>query len=405
MKRVSRVSRGALITLTLVASSCVANGVPTSVSTTGSATAAPAASPSIAPGVTRSSVNLASGAVVSSDGRHVAYRSGDRIVIGSIFGAIETSTPGLSGDFAWLPDSSGLFVATSAPQRAGPLAILELDGTLTPTELQLANPMLSRDGMTIVAEQQEGCCMNIVQRELRVSGRHGGPARALVTSSLPAAQTQPIALLGIDAQDRVLYRDGDRVALVPLAGGAKIELAIPPGLVPSRLLADSVSPDRSVILLRSFDPTATWMFFEGAIQPFPSEAGPIVRIGEATKGYGRGAIWLGPQRILVRSINNDAASYDLGRYTPGYGSNALDTIGTPGTPGVGIPVDAILAYRDGALLWRSGQRVRVMTLGTGLDRDTGLEVPLTTVVAVGIQNGFLIGAASLTYVVSVPFRP
>ena len=70
-------------------------------------------------------------------------------------------------------------------------------------------------------------------------------------------------LLGIDAQDRVLYRDGDHIGLKPLGGGASEDLAIPPGLVPSLVAADAAAPDRSVLLLRSFDPTAAWIFFNG----------------------------------------------------------------------------------------------------------------------------------------------
>lgn len=389
----------ALVTIGLLASACISAQGPEGTTAPAASVAAPVPTPSassLPAGVKRSSLNVPIGATFSPDGRHVAYQSSNAIVLAQIDGMIVTRTPVLGGPWSWLPDSTGLFIATSAPQRAGPLAILELGGKITELPLQLANPMLSGDGTTVVAEQQEGCCMNIIQREIRASSRSGGAARVVVSSSQPVAVTQPVVLLGIDAQDRVLYRDGDRIGLMPLVGGPREGLAIPAGLVPSSLIADSASPDRSVIVLRSFDPTAAWMFFKGRLLPFPSEAGTIVRAGRASTGAGPRPVWLGPQTVLVRSSGGWLGSYDLSAYTPGYGSNALRTIVPQ------FPVDTALAARDGSILWRNGDHVHVLALATRQDRDTGLVLATPDAVAVGIAGGFLLTTESGSYEISGP---
>jgi len=256
--------------------------------------------------------------------------------------------------------------------------------------------MLSGDGLTVVAEQQEGCCASIIQREIRAAPRSGGPFRVVITSSAPATAIQAVALLGIDDHDRVLYRDGDRISLVPLAGGPSEDLTVPPGLVPSRVAADASSPDRSIILLLSFDPTAAWMYFKGRLVAFPSEAGTIVRAGRASSGLAAVPVWLGPETILVRSRQGSLASYDLSAFTPGFGSNALRSILPQ------FPAENVLAYRDGSILWRSGDHVHVLALATRQDRDTGLVLTSTDAVASGIAGGFLLITGSETYEISAP---
>jgi len=385
----------ALVAGVLVSTCAPAQG---SAGTSAPSIAAPSASPSpsgLPAGIKRSSLNAPTSAIFSPDGRYLAYGSGSTLTIIAIDGTLDISTPA-SGWPRWLPDSSGLFVATSAPQRAGPLAVVALDGKITELPLEFTNPMVSKDGTTIVAEHQEGCCMNIVQREIRVAQRSGGPARVLVSSSAPAAATQSIVLLGIDAQDRALHRDGERIGLIPISGGPSAELAIPRGLVPSYVMADSVSPDRSVILLRTYEPTAEWMFFKGQLMPFPSEAGTIVRTGAASKGRDPSAVWLGPQTILVRTESGMLGSYDLGRYTPGYGSNAMQTV----LPRV--DADGVLAYRDGWLLWGDGGHVHLLAMGTRTDRDTGLILGTQRATAGVIAGGFLLIAGTASYAISAP---
>lgn len=389
-----------MLAVGLIASACVLAQPPadTTVPSASVAASIPTPSPSGLPvGVTRSSLNVPINAAFSPDGRSVAYQPSNTntLVLARIDGTIITRTPA-NGPWRWLPDSTGLFIQTSAPQRAGPLAILELDGKITETPLELTNPMLSGDGKTIVAEQQEGCCVGIIQREIRAASRTSGPSRVVVTSSAPATATQAVVLLGIDAQDRVLYRDGDRIGLVPLAGGPRADLAIPPGLVPSQVFADFASPDRSVILLQSFDPTAAWMLFKGQLVPFPSEAGTIIRAGQASKGLGASPVWLGPQTILVRSRDGWLGSYDLGAYTPGFGSNALRTILPQ------FPAENVLAYGGGSILWRSGDHVHVLALATRQDRDTGLVLATPSAVAGGIAGGFLLTTESESYEISGP---
>ena len=385
-----------LVAVVLVASAC-SSAPPPAVTTVPSASvAASSATPSasgLPVGVKRSALNLPTSAAVSPDGRYVAYPSSNELILARIDGTVISSRVAFGA--RWLPDSSGLFIATSAPQRAAPLAILELDARVTETPLDLTNPMLSGDGKTIVSERQEGCCVSIIQREIRAAPRGGGAFRVVVTSSAPASATQAVALLGIDPQDRVLYRDGDRIGLVPITGGPTQDLAIPPGLVPSQVFADASSPDRSVILLLSFDPTAAWMFFKGRLLAFPSEAGTIVRAGHASSGLQASPVWLGPQTILVRSRQGSLASYDLSAFTPGFGSNALRSILPE------FPTENVLAYHDGAILWRSGDHVHVLALATRQDRDTGLAVT-ADVAAAGIAGGFLLIVGSESYVISAP---
>ncbi len=386
-----------LVAVGLVISACSSSPSPGTI-VPSAAVATSIATPSasgLPAGVKRSPLNVPTSAAFSPDGRYVAYQSTNTLMLARIDGSVVTSRPVIGGS-RWLPDSSGLFIATSAPQRAAPLAILELDARITETPLELTNPMLSGDGKTIVAEQQEGCCVSIIQREIRAAARSGGPFRIVVTSSAPATAIQAVALLGIDDQDRVLYRDGDRIGLVPLAGGSGQDLAIPSGLVPSHVVADASSPDRSIILLLSFDPTAAWMFFKGRLVAFPSEAGTIVRAGHASSGLQASPVWLGPQTILVRSREGSLASYDLSAYTPGFGSNALRSILPQ------FPAENVLAYRDGAILWRSGDRVHILVIATRQDRDTGLVVATTEAVAAGIASGFLLITGSESYEISAP---
>lgn len=62
----------------------------------------------------------------------------------------------------------------------------------------------------------------------------------------------------------------------------------------------------------------------------------------------------------------------------------------------------MLAYRDGALLWRSGDQVHLLTLASGRDRDTGLVLTTPNAVAVGIPGGFLVATDSVSYEIAQP---
>jgi hypothetical protein len=149
-------------------------------------------------------------ATVSPDGRWIAAVKppAGRVIFDSVLLFTIDGTPAREladvGVFwGWLPDSSGLFVAPMVPQRAPPLAIIELDGRVVATELQLSHQTLSKDGKLIVAEHQEGCCVAIIQREIRVARRDGTGTRTLVTSQVPS-EPQTVALLGVDASDRAV---------------------------------------------------------------------------------------------------------------------------------------------------------------------------------------------------------
>jgi hypothetical protein len=99
--------------------------------------------------------------------------------------------------FWWLPDSSGVFIALDAPQRAPSLGIVDVNGGgPRNTGLQMGGATLSRDGKTIVANHQDGCCVAIEQRQIWVAPRAGGPSKVLVTTSTD--KTQPIGVVGVD---------------------------------------------------------------------------------------------------------------------------------------------------------------------------------------------------------------
>src|ERR1700704_3133633 len=123
--------RVAALVAGVLASACAPGQGSAGTSPPSIAAASASPSPSGLPaGIKRSSLNPPTNAIFSPDGRYVAYWSGSTLTIIAIDGTLNVSTPA-SGWPRWLPDSSGLFVATSAPQRAGPLAIVALDGKIS----------------------------------------------------------------------------------------------------------------------------------------------------------------------------------------------------------------------------------------------------------------------------------
>jgi hypothetical protein len=300
----------------------------------------------------------------------------------------ESTYPAGAGGFGgWLADSSGVFVATEIPQRAPPLAIVELDGRLVTTELQLSHQMLSRDGKLIVAEQQEGCCAAITQREIRVARRDGTGTRTLATST--ASEPQSISLLGVDGLDRAVYRDGTQVKRVPLGGGPATQLGMSPDY--ERLLSGSTSPDGLAIITRAIRDGRSYVIAGDRVRLWDDTLGSMVEeVTPATSFKTGGApIWVGPHALLVRDPTTGALStVDAVTSTRSMGSGHL------------MAGDVVVAYQQDLLLIVRGGVVVLMDLGTGGVRDTGLDLRPDAGGVSGSaipSGGFLLSGRTFTY--------
>jgi hypothetical protein len=263
--------------------------------------------------------------------------------------------------WAWLPDSSGLFVALEAPQRAPPLAILELNGRVVTTELQLSRQTLSRDGKLIVAQHQEGCCAAIVQRELRVARRDGGGTRTLVSSTV-TSEPEPVFLLGVDAADRVVYRDGTNVMRVPLAGGAATRLGTSPDY--ARFSSASTSPDGNAILATGIREARTHIIANDRVTPWDYGLGSIVDDGNPFPfRSGLDPVWVGPHAFLLRDPESGSLS-------------TFDAVTASRTKQAAqlLPGDMVLAAQRETLLVVRGGFVILMDLRTGVVRETGVDL-------------------------------
>ena len=263
--------------------------------------------------------------------------------------------------WAWLPDSSGLFVALEIPQRAPPLAILELNGRVTTTELQLSRQMLSRDGKLIVAQHQEGCCVAIVQRELRVARRDGSGTRTLVTSTVTSEPT-PVFLLGVDAADRAVYRDGTNVMRIPLAGGAAERLATSPDYV--RLSSASTSPDGTAILATGIREARSHIVANDRVTPWDYAIGSVVEDGNPFPfRSGLDPVWVGPHTLLVQDPDSRALfTFDAVTATRTKQAAQL------------LPGDMVLAAQGETLLVVRGGFVVLIDIRTGKVREIGIDL-------------------------------
>lgn len=286
--------------------------------------------------------------------------------------------------FSWLPDSSGLFVATTIAQRAPDLSILEIDGRLVTTQIQLADETLSRDGKWIVAEHQEGCCVAIVQREIRVSSRDGRETRTLVRSQ--AEEMQPVALIGLDAADRVVYRDGERLMRIPLAGGTPTVIASSADLV--RTVGGSTSPDGGAMLVRGYQPDRWYVLASDRLVPFDRAQGEPVADLNVSLMKSSLALWIGPHTLLVRADDGTLSRYDAITGT----RSALAARLADG--------DTVLAYGHGGVLVLRGRQPILIELATGRVRESGLDVGWE---ARGVPSsalpggGFLLSSSGATY--------
>lgn len=286
--------------------------------------------------------------------------------------------------WSWLPDSTGLFAALDTPQRAATLGIAEIDGRVTTTGLQFADPMLSRDGRWILAGHQEGCCAGIEQKEVWIAPRTGGATKVLARTG--TAETQPIALLGVDARERLVYRDATEMWRIPIAGGAPQRLAASPEF--PRTVRGSTSPDGLAILVRGYEPQR-WYVVEGdAVTLFDATSGDIVEDGQGMRlAFGTAPIWTGPHEVLVRG------SFGLVRHD-------LLTGRREALAGTLRPGDLALVRGADRLLVARGTRAVVIDLSTGREGDAGIDLgtEVTGTRAFALPSaGFILSTASATY--------
>jgi hypothetical protein len=293
----------------------------------------------------------------------------------------------VGGFGGWLADSSGVFVATDVPQRAPPLAIVELDGRLVTTELQLSHQMLSRDGKLIVAEHQEGCCVAVTQREIRVARRDGTGTRTLALST--SSEPQSVSLLGVDAQDRAVYRDGTQIKRVPLAGGAATHLGTSADY--ERLLSGSSSPDGLAIIATAIRGVGSYVIAGDRLRLWDDTLGLIVEEGIPASSFktGGGPVWVGPHSLLVRDPTSGALS-------------TVDAVTSTRTISGGqfMGGDLVVAYQRDVLLVVRGGVVVLIDLRTGAVRDTGLDLRPSAGGVSGSalpSGGFLLSGGTFTY--------
>jgi len=365
-----------------------------------SATAAPTIAVSSTPTATTRPVayrvisSVPGRATVSPDGKWIVALT--RPSSGSIFEAIQLFTidgaptrefTDIGVFWGWLPDSSGIFVAPMVPQRAPPLAIVNLDGRVISTELQLSHQTLSRDATLVVAEQQEGCCVAIIQREIRVARRDGSGTRTLVTSQMPPPEPQSVALLGVDASDRAVYRDGNRIARVPLTGGAATTVANSADY--ARVIPGSTSPDGAAMLARGYEPARWFVIANDRVTAWDDNLGSIVEDGNPgfTK-TGPAALWVGPHTVLAR----DQAGL----------LSTVDTLTNARTQQAArlLSGDVVLAHHSGTLLIVRGGVVVLLDMRSGAVRDTGLDIRPDSGGAHGAalpSGGFVLSSSSATY--------
>lgn len=306
-------------------------------------------------------------AVVSPDGKLIAAREAapsgkvqytPAALIYDLDGKLIRRIEAPGGNWTWMPDSSGLFVALDAPQRSSLLGIANVGGgDAKATGLQMSNATLSGDGTWVIAEHQEGCCMFVTTPEIWMAPRSGGAVKTLA-----AARNDPkgLALLGIDSADRVVYRDGTQVLRVALTGGTPLALGTITGS--SMTVGADTSPDGTVILVRGYEPLGWYVVANDRVTPWTDAVGAIV---EDVRGqrvqFGTAARWLGPHTLLVRAPSGGLSSFD-----------ALAGLSTSTNARLG-PSDVVLAHDRGRLLVARGKTAVVIDLATGRESDAGVD--------------------------------
>jgi hypothetical protein len=355
---------------------------------TATATPTPAPSPTLAPGVKQLDA-IRGQAVASPDGKWIGVAAAGSPphafslydVEGKLVRTIDLPTP----TWTWLPDSSGILVALDTPQRAPSLGVIEVaSGGPRNTGLQMSNATLSRDGRWIVAEHQEGCCVAIETKEIWAAPRSGGPARVLARTK--SGEQQPIAILGVDLQGRVIYRDTDEILTVPVAGGTPQRVGTTPGDWRKTFIG-TTSPDGTVVMVVTVDP-AIWSVVSGdRATAWPSSAGEIVAMPTVDRRVATTPVWTADRSLLVRTSTG--------------GLSAVNVVSLEQTSLAGklMAADVPLAYRQLKLLVARGREILVVDIASNAERPTGIAISAReSVTATALPSGgFVVSADSRTY--------
>lgn len=361
------------LAVSLLASACVAAPAPDTVvpttsaapSVTPASSVAATSSPAVSAGSVAYRVVPGVGrAAVSPDGRWIAVTNPqaghspfDAVHLFTTDGTPVRDVTDAGTFWGWLPDSSGLFVATSLPQHAAPLGIIDLDGRVINTELLLSHPTLSRDG-----------------------------TRTLVLSESPSG-SEGVVLLGIDVSDRAVYRGGTKVMRISLAGGATTTRATSPDY--ARVIQGNTSPDGTAIFARGYEPARWYVIGNDRVAAWDDALGTVVEDGNPglTKS-GATTLWVGPHTFLARDTSGSLFSVD-----------ALTYVRTP-QAGRLVTGDVVLAYQHDTLLVVRGGVVVLLDTGTGAVRGTGLDLRPHSEGAQAAalpSGGFVLSSSSDTY--------
>ncbi|HUQ41278.1 MAG TPA: hypothetical protein VM052_02135, partial [Candidatus Limnocylindrales bacterium] len=290
-------------------------------------------------------------------------------------------------NWSWIPDSSGIFVAMDAPQRPSTLGVLDITGTAPrATDLMMAGQTLTRDGRWIIAAHAAGCCAFVTYPEIRVAPRTGGDVRTLV-----AASTEPksLALLGIDANDRVVYRDADQIRRIALGRGTPERMGTIADF--KSTMTGDTSPDGTVILVRGYEPTRWYVIANDRVTKWDDATGDIIANFEGQRLlFGTAAHWVGPHTALVRAPAGEVSAFDLLTGKPAATKARLGAS------------DLVLAADQVRLLVGRGKSVVVIDLATGVESDTRLDVAEPDGARASrawrlATGGFVLSTATTTY--------
>ncbi len=272
---------------------------------------------------------------------------------GRLVRSVDVPTP----NWAWMPDSSGIFVALDVPQRPASLGVLDIaGGAPRATGMMMARQTLSRDGRWIVAEHAEGCCASVTTPQIRIAPRSGGDAMTLVAAR---SDSMGLSLLGIDSADRVVYGDGGQILRVPVTGGTPQAL----GTIAEykTTLPGNPSPDGTVVLVRGYEPLRWYVIANDRVTQWADGAGAIVDDFQGERLlFGTAARWIGPHALLVRAPSGDLSSFDV---LTGAATATKARLGTG---------DLALAYDHGRLLVARDRSTLVIDLATGRESDAAV---------------------------------
>jgi hypothetical protein len=357
---------------------------------TATATASPTPTRTLAPGVRRLD-SVAGRAVASPDGKWIGVAPAGGVgpfalQVFDVEGRLQRTHTLPTPNWRWLEDSSGFFVALDAPQRSSALGIIELaGGAARDTGLQMSGESLSRDRTWVVAAHEEGCCADVLRREIWATLRMGGPTR--VVAKAASTEKQAIAILGIDARDRVVYRDAADIFSVPVTGGTPQRLGPTAGDWRKTFIG-TASPDGLAIMVITVDP-AIWAVVSGdRVTAWPSSAGEVLPMRTAEKPTTTTPVWTADHSLLVRTTTGGLAAVNV---------VSLEQTALGGRL---VDGDVPLAYRQLKLLVARAGELIVLDVASNNVRSTGIDVgqKLPGLTASALPGGgFIVSLDGTTY--------